>query len=727
MKRKSLLFILSSALLISTTSSDALAQTTKYRDKANDPVEKLGYEKKLRWADNLFKSGGYINAADYYTQLLEEQPRNPYLHYQIGECYEQLRDYVLAAKYFGDAYALAKTVYPESKYKEARMLKKAGEYDKAIVSFQKFIDDNPKTYKKLKKRAKLEIDGCNMGKESILKPIDVNIFNLGPNVNSAYTELAPVPLGDTALLFATMISNNLVDINKEKRADYVSRMMVSHKFKREQEKDTFQWALPFLDGKFNDPKYHVGNPSFSQGGDRFYFTRCLEGEKNEMNCRIFVSEWTKDRWGEPQELGFEINQANSSSTQPHITTVGKKEILYFSSNRSLQSRGGYDIWYSVYDPRLKTYRRPQNAGKQINTEGDELSPYYDMREGKLYFASDGWKSFGGYDIFEAKGGPSRYSTLNNLGYPINTSADEMYFVLDPSGKPDAYIVSNRIGSKALKNPTCCDDIWRIQFEPNLFAHGKVLNQNNQELVGEVVVKMTNEDGTLNTFNSKDGNFEFRTNRGHNYVITADKTGFTSTRAIVNTESIPRSAPDDTVFVTIYVDEVNMNETFRLDNILYDYDDANILPESAATLEKLIQFLTDNKSLEVEIHSHTDNKGDDKYNMNLSQRRAEAVVNYLVSNGIESSRLVAKGFGETKPVAENNLANGKDNPEGRALNRRTEFKIINDVPTRRLIYDSNKPGTVGEQMKNLEVDPESVDETGSDAESEYGKPGSRVNK
>lgn len=716
------------ALFTSVAQDDVLAQASKYRDKANDPVVKLGYEKKLRWADNLYKSGSFFNAVDYYNQLAEEQPRNPYLHYQIAECYWGLRDYPLAAKHYGFAYDISKTLYPEAIYKQAQMLKMNGEYDKAIAAFNRFIEDNPKTYKKLKKRALVEIDGCERGKKSMLDPIDARVFNLGPNVNTAYTEYAPLPLGDTALLFATMKNNDVVDANKLDREDYVSRFMISHKFKRMEEKDTFQWALKFNDGNFNDPKFHVGNGSYSPGGDRFYFTRCLENDSNGMTCRIYVSEFTQDRWGEPTELGFEINQKTSSNTQPFSTMIGKKEILFFSSNRTLQSRGGYDIWYTVYDAKLKTYRRPQNAGKQVNTEGDEMTPYYDERKGMLYFASNGWATLGGFDIYEAKGGPSRYTNLANLGYPINTSADEMYYVLDPVGKPDAYLVSNRVGSVALKNPTCCDDIWRVQYEPKLLVQGKVLNQKDQTPATELVVKMVDEAGNLKTFDSKDGKFEFRTQRGHNYILNADKTGFTSTRGVVSTVDKKRTAPDDTVFVTLYIDEIAFNETFKLENIQYAYDDATILPTSAAELEKLITFMQDNPSLDVEIHSHTDSKGDDNYNLNLSQRRAESVVNYLVNNGVTRERLSAKGFGESVPVAPNTLQNGADNPDGRALNRRTEFKIISEVPDRRMIYDSNKPGTFGEQSKNLNIDTEAGSEEGStDAESNYARPGSRVNR
>lgn len=726
MRRKSLLYLFSAIILASVVQNDALAQKDKYRNKANDPVAQLGYEKKLRWADGLFKSGSYYNAADYYGQLLQEQPRNPYLNYQAAECAWFMRDYPVAAHYYGVVYTTAPALYPEAIYKEAQMLKMQGQYEHAIVQFQKFITDNPKSFKKLKKRAQREIDGCKMAMNSVNNPIPATVKTLGPNVNTAYTELSPYPLGDTALLFATMHSNNQVEVGKERRSDYVSRFMISHKFKRQEERDTFQWPLPFLDGRFNDSKYHTGNGCFSPGGDRFYFTRCLENEKNEMTCRIFCSTFEKEKWGEPVLLGSGINEGESSNTQPNIAKVGKKEILFFSSNRTLQGRGGYDIWYSVYDPRQKSYRRPQNAGKQINTEGNEASPYYDSRVNKLYFASDGWVTMGGFDIYSADGGPSRYSNLTNLGYPINTSADELYYIHDPAGKPDAYVVSNRAGSIALKNPTCCDDIWRIQYEPKIYAMGKVLDQKSQKPVMQSVVKMVDEAGNLKTFNSEDGQFQFLTSRGHNYVLTADKAGYLSTRATVSTEGIKRQDPDDTVFVTIYVDSFAINQEFELSNILYDYDKASLRPEAAASLEKLTTLMKDNPSLDVKIFSYTDSKGTDAYNMNLSQQRAESVVNYLVRNGIDRSRLSAQGMGEKNPVAPNTDAKGKDNPDGRQQNRRTTFRILTDVPTRRTIYDSTKPGNIGEQEKNLQQGEGTEEQEPTDADSQFGNRGSRVN-
>jgi outer membrane protein OmpA-like peptidoglycan-associated protein len=729
MRKNWLLFVLATIMAVS--QNDAQAQNMakdKYRNKANDPVKDLPYDKKLKWADDLFRDGSYFNAIDYYKQLKQEQPRLPYLTYQLAECCGLTRDYVQAANYFQEAYAAAKKLYPEAKYKEAVMLKMQGKYGEAIVAFNQFIADNPKTLKKAKKQALVEIRGCEMAQRSIKSPEPFTIKNAGPNVNSSYTESAPYPLGDTALLFSTMKPNEVLQLDKRNPGAMMSRFMTSTKQKYVADVDSFQWALEFKDGNFNNPRAHVGNGMYSPGGDRFYFTRCKEDfDSNRVICKILVSNWdtVKHQWKEPKELGEGINE-EGSNTHPCIAKVGKKEVLFFSSNRKLQSRGGYDIWYSIYDPVKNTYRRPQNVGKQINTTLDEQTPYYDSRVNKLYFSSNGLEGFGGFDIFAATGGPSRYTGVQNLGYPINSPADDIYYIKDPVGKPDAYLVSNRIGSIALKNPTCCDDIWRVQSEPKLKAIGRVVYRASGEPANESVVKMLDETGDLKTFDSPDGKFSFNTGRGHNYVITADKSGYTSSRINVNTSEVKRTDPDDDVDVTIYLDEIVKNQPFEVHNIYYDFDKATLRPESAASLDTLINFMKDNPSLSVEIYSHTDGKGDDKYNEKLSQARAESVVEYLKSNGIDAARMLPKALGKVVPAAPNTTPNGKDNPEGRQLNRRTQFRIVKDDSKSRILYDSSKPGNIDDQQ-NLKVNEGTEDNEPADAESNVTAPGSRVNK
>ncbi len=725
MKKLGLAFAITGFIAAGAAPAQAQQQKEKYRNKANDPVAALPYYKKLRWADGLFRAGSYFSAIDYYAQLKQEEPRNPYLTYQLAESHWFTRDYVPAATYYHEVYGLAPKLYPEAIYKEAVMLKMQGRYDDAVVRFQQFIADNPKTFKKLKLRAQREIEGARMALNSVNDPVPVTIINAGPNVNSAYTELSPMPLGDSALLFSSMRQNTPVTVDKQQRESYLSRFLISKKQGDVPQVDSFQWPLEF-NAAFDDPKSHIGNGAFSPGGDRFYFTRCGEtGDSFGVQCRIYVSKFQGSEWGRPQLLGEGINE-EGSNTQPFVAQLGKKEILFFSSNRKLQSRGGYDIWYSVIDPRTGTYRRPQNAGKSINTEGDEITPYYDSRVGKLYFASNGWVTMGGFDIFSADGGPSRYTNLANLGYPINTSADELYFIKDPVGKPDAYVVSNRIGSISLKNPTCCDDIWRIQYEPKLRATGRVVNRRTGLPIPNVVVRLTDETGAERTYNSNDGTFAFNTSRGHNYVITGDKPGYFSSRATVSTTHLKRTDPDGDIQATIMMDSVDMS--FRVNNIYYDYDKADLRPESRTALDSLVSFMRDNPSLSVDIYSHADAVGNSTYNKELSRRRAESVLGYLQSNGIDAGRMSAKGFGAEIPAAPNEI-NGEDNPRGRQANRRTEFRIVGDEAGHRVQFNSAKPGSIDQQSKNLQVD-ESMNpekpET-DDSESGSGRPGSRVNK
>ncbi len=731
--RKNWLFIILATLVV-TVQYEANAQTKntrKYRSKANDPVGKLSDSRKLRWADDLFRQGSYFNAIDYYQQLKAADERNPYYTYQLAFCYRATRDYVPAAHYYLEVYALDKKDYPLSSYYGAQMLKQQGEYQAAINTFNQFLLDNkktsasstnadidqailndgdrtvsPKMMKILKKKAKVEIDGCNMAIKSIKDPKPVTMLNCGPNVNTIYTELSPLPLGDTALLFSTMGRNAVIEANGYDKLKYKEHFLVSHK-QAGPVVDSFQWPLPFYDGGFNDPSQHSGNGCFSPGGDRFYFTRCTEGDTMVITCSIFVSQFGAHGWGPAILVPGNVNEPGSSNTMPWVAKVSKKEVLFFSTNRKLQGRGGYDIWYSVIDPRNMTYRRPQNCGKKINTTGDEITPYYDSRVNKLYFASNGLQSMGGFDIYAADGGPSRYSKVENMGYPINTSADELYYVKDPVGKPDAYVVSNRIGSYALKNPTCCNDIWRIQNEPKLTIIGKVLSKKTNDLMPQSVVKMIDQKGEINTFQSEDGNFLFNMARGHSYILTGDKPGYTSSRASVSTMEIKRSDPDDTVMVTIYLDSIK--NSFSVSNIYYDYDKATLRPESVASLDSVVHFLVDNPSISVEIYSYTDGKGGDDYNIALSQRRAQSVLDYLEKNNIDRNRLTARGFGKKNAAAPNDVG-GKDNPQGRQLNRRTEFRIISDVPTRRVIYNSAQRGSMEDQQKNLSI-PEEDDEIG----------------
>jgi OmpA-OmpF porin, OOP family len=728
MRKNWLILIL--ATIVVTLQYDANAQTNnkiKYRNKANDPRSSMSDGKKLRYADDLYRQGSYFNAVDYYQQLKADDERNPFYTYRLAECYRFVRDYVPSAHYYAEAYSLDKKDYPLSAYWAGLMLKQQGEYDAAMASFNKFLTDNkksavvnkslapdiaadpdrnpnPKEIKNLKKKIAVEILGCKMAILSIKNPEAYTVINAGPNVNTPYTELSPYPLGDSALLFSTMGRNAVIESNGYDNLNYKEHFMLSQK--QRGYVDSFQWPLQFYDGGFNDANVHEGNGCFSPGGDRFYFTKCMEGDSMKITCKIYVSKFGHQSWEPAIEVNGNVNEPGSSNTMPFVAKVGKKEVLFFSSNRILQSRGGYDIWYSIVDPRNGTYRRPQNAGKQVNTKMDEITPYYDSRVNKLYFATNGLQSMGGFDIYEASGGPSRYTNLKNMGYPINTSADELYYIKDPLGKPDAYVVSNRIGSYALKNPTCCNDIWRIQKEPTLVILGRVLSKKTQELMPQTVVKMIDQKGEMNTFNSEDGNFTFTMQRTHSYVITGDKPGYTSTRASVSTMEIKRSDPDDTVMVTIYLDSIK--NSFSVSNIYYDYDKATLRVESVAALDSVVHFLTDNPSITVEIYSYTDSRGREEYNMALSQRRAQSVLDYLEKNGVDRGRLTAKGFGAKNPTAPNDV-NGKDNPEGRQLNRRTEFRIITDVPTRRVLYNSALPGSMDQQEKNLQVEPDADDE------------------
>ncbi|MFM2385289.1 MAG: outer rane peptidoglycan-associated protein [Bacteroidota bacterium] len=706
MKLRSLLVLATMFFSVATS-----AQLYPNQVEKEDLVTKLPFYKKMKYADELFRAGSFHNAEKYYRQLRQEQPRNAYIAQMIAECCSRNRDYPQAAGFYHDAYVLGPELYPIAPYFEALNLKSNGQYDEALERFKFFLKVYKGKDKKMRLTAQRQIEGCEMAIKSMANPDNYLIRNAGPNVNTAFTESSPMPLGDTALMFATMNTNRLIESNRDKRAEYVSRFMWSPKeYDFTKVKDTFEVSMPFNDGRFNDPKFHISNGCWSPGRDRFYFTKCLEEDSLNISCKIYVSEFAKGQWGAPKPMDDYINDPTGSSTTPAIAMVGKKEVLFFSSSRPQGGAGGFDIWYTVYDPKQKTYRRPQNCGKRVNTNKDETTPWYDSKEGALYWASNGLVGLGGFDVFKGIGGPTRYTSIRNMGFPVNSPADDFNYIQDDNGTGNGYVVSNRLGSAFIKNPTCCDDIWRVQKDPMLKVCGRVIDAATGEVIPEAVVRMNDDkDGSaVDTLYSRNGNFCMDMPLNRNLTITADKAGYVSGRANLSTINIRPDAPESESAVDVIMERITSNYDFHVQKVYFNFDDGRFQTASLGALDSLSNFMKDNPSLSVEVFANTDGKGSDQYNDSLSTARAAQVIDYLVSKNIDRARMVAR------PMGKRNLEmpeGGPDDAPNRQANRRVYFRIIGELPGTRIIYDNNRPeyidktsSSAEKRARELEVQP-----------------------
>jgi outer membrane protein OmpA-like peptidoglycan-associated protein len=340
-----------------------------------------------------------------------------------------------------------------------------------------------------------------------------------------------------------------------------------------------------------------------------------------------------------------------------------------------------DIWYTVYDKKNSVYKDPKNLGNKINTSQDELTPFYDSETRSLYFSSDGWGGLGGFDIYRGTGDGKKWLSNENVGQPVNSGFDDIYYTISPS-REEGFFVSNRKGGNALKNKACCDDIYTYKHSQyiRISLDGYVYDKENPTVPIPdskvdlfILDKKTKEKALVKTMmTDNEGNYKTSLEAGQEYFIIINKADWLGTSTDVNTIGITTSQ----VIKRVSYLSKEPKEPIHIPNIQYEFDKAVILEESKIAIDTtVLTLMVANPQLIVEIQSHTDSKGNDQYNMKLSQRRAESVVNYLMSKGITSNRLVPKGYGESKPIAPNDNPDGSDNPEGRAKNRRTDFKII----------------------------------------------------
>ncbi len=433
-------------------------------------------------------------------------------------------------------------------------------------------------------------------------------------------------------------------------------------------------SLKKLEDNINQEKVNEGSITFSSDGTYMIYAKGNNGKSSgRNNVDLYWSRFRRGGWTNPRLLN--VNTSRSWDSTPYLSKDGK--TLYFASNRS-KGYGGTDI-YKANVNRRGRWINIQNLGPEINTPGNELFPSV-TEDGRLYFSSDNHEGFGGLDIFVAsrRGGKI---TIKNPGKPLNSSGDD--FGVNPYNPTRGFFTSNRDGGSG------DDDIYTfVNNDPNLKIVNYTLKgttltpkNNNMDLsiLGNSVVKLVDTSGQIidETFTDENGIFAFTVYGDENYVLIGEKENYFSTRGEFTTigKELDKSTLKD--FITnvefeknLILDRIVVNKSIVLDNIYYDLDKADIREDAALELDKLVVILRDNPNISIELSSHTDDRASVEYNQDLSQRRAESAVYYILSKGITENRIIAKGYGESQLI----IANAKSEEEHQ-INRRTEFKVI----------------------------------------------------
>ena len=494
----------------------------------------------------------------------------------------------------------------------------------------------------------------------------VEITNVGKTVNSTYSDFAPVISADgSTMLFTSRRPVTEKEIKGRKQS-------MEHIYSCSLNGKKNKWGNTLLlAGSVNAEGRNNSAIGLSNDGQRMLLYR----DDIHGNGDIYESMLKGTEWTAPVLMPDPINtQYHESSAS--ISPDGK--TLYFVSDRP-GGIGARDIWYCTLGADGK-WGDATNIGAPVNTGLDEEGIFIHPDGKTIYFSSKGHNGYGGYDVYRTvrNANDGKWSSPLNMGTPLNTPGDDVYFVMEAGGTV-GYYTSSRAGGNGEK------DIYKVTFKwianddkpstPELVLVKGVIKDdegNPLEASIEIIDNEKNEIITKLASNSSTGKYLVSLPAGKNYGIHVKANDHLFHSENFN---ITRASSYKEVDKDIVLDKIEVGKSSVLKNIFYDFDKATLRHESVAELERLIALMEQYPSLRIELSSHTDSKGTDDYNLNLSQARAQSVVDYLISNKVGKERLVPKGYGESKPVAPNEYEDGTDNPEGRQLNRRTEFKII----------------------------------------------------
>jgi len=661
---------------------------------AQDSIKRLIKTLRIK-AIRYDKNSDVYNAIDYYVRYLSYKSKDIKLTNRLADLYFETRDYSKAKQYYDSVINLKSQKYPLAYYRKGIVCMNLEKYDDAIEAFTKFR----KVYKKNKdkynfrKLAAIYSESSDWAKSQPSPDGSVYIIHPGDALNNENIDFSPFPIDDHTMLYAA-VKPDTSSIFRPLRQIYKA------------EKVNGQWkSSGLLEGEINNREFNIGNAVITDDGQRLFFTRSRKNWQNVNISEIYMSRFDGERWQTPEKLPFPINNENYTSTQPALGRNLKtgNDILYFVSNRS-GGKGGLDIWYSEYNSKKNIYKEPHDLDKGVNTPGDECCPFYDESSRTLYFSSNGRKTnLGGFDIYRANGSATKWTDAIPLARPINSAYDDYYFSVLKNNK-EGFFSSNRPGSMNMSNGSCCDDIFVFKINDcvRINVSGTVRNLVNMDfykhlnekyhldikfpenniLLPDVPVELylmgakENDEILISkTTTNSDGRYNFELERNKRFRILVKNFGYFEKRVAASTIGT-NCADTINVGPTLinYLPKVNV----RI-NIYYAHDKFNLSDSARQTIDTTLIPLFDLfPNAIIEIGSHTDSTGTDLYNIKLSQRRSESVVSYLISKGISSERLVAKGYGMRQPIAPNTNSNGSDNVAGRQLNRRTEIKIVGEI-------------------------------------------------
>ena len=641
-----------------------IAASTLFAQGKKDALDasKRGYE--------LEQQGKLSEALFEYNKAIGIDPKYPYPVERIGGMYQKLRNYPRAIQMMQRVLLLDSNFDDFVYFNLATCYKSLHKLDSALIFYQAFV----------RRMKPLVPEDSAAIRESVLlisnteKSIELqrqpkntaDPIRLSGDINSKYDDYAPAITADGNYLFFSSRRQSTNSLPFSETKDYGDDIFGS---KRDNNGNWSQCiALPSPANSKDDE----GACAISPDGQSVYFSLCRRPD-GFGDCDIYSSILNGSDWSRPQNLGREFN-SQAWDAQPSISPDGN--ALYFSSRRAGSIDESEDLWVA-YRGTDGTWGHPVSLGKPINTPYSERSPFMAADGITLYFSSNGHPGFGGHDLFMSRKQPDgSWSEPQNLGSPINSSEDDEFLTIPAQGKT-IYFASRRDPKNGL-------DIYQGALPQNTVPNpvtlisGTVIDKFTHKPLGaKIELSDLAKDEPLGTFfsNTTTGKFYFSVSAGKNYGITATAYHYTFYSQHYN---VPDTAQYRELSYQIELTPLEQDSTkpiaeidsagFQLNNIFFDFNKATLRNESIPELKQLIKFLAENPKLKIEISGHTDSVGTIEYNRKLSQERANAVREYLVSHTVSASRVTAKGYGATKPVAPN------DTEENRQKNRRTEFRI-----------------------------------------------------